>query len=291
MTHRPRLRRSAAAIAVVLVLAPAPSAALAPVVAMMVKQMVQQSVTSMVKDTLLGSLRGMGCKGIALSNAITALDVRGGGRAALAGGLQGMTGMGVPGMPGVAVPGMPAGMVVQGGMPNVGAVAGGPPGAAGPLGDEAMRKMQSQMQGQMQGMPMPTLDPSQMAMLAQAQAMLSQPPASPAETLATIDEMAAIGLLPKPMQSELKDCMTLLPQAAPALGMAMGMLKPMLPQIRQAREQLHALSPDEQDEVAATMAAELQSVSAEDRKLMLENLDGGFFPPRVAEGVKAKLAR
>ena len=61
--------------------------------------------------------------------------------------------------------------------------------------------------------------------------------------------------------------------------------------MRLARAQLHALSPEEQDEVAATMAAEMQSASAEDRKLMLENLEGGFFPPGVVAGVKAKLAR
>ena len=68
-------------------------------------------------------------------------------------------------------------------------------------------------------------------------------PLSPPETLAVMDEMVEIGFLPKAMQAELKECMLLLPTAAPALGMGMGMLKPMLPQIREARDQLHALSP------------------------------------------------
>lgn len=288
MMNRSVYRRSAVALAAALLLVPLPGAALAPVIALLVKQMVQQSVTSMVKDTLLGSLRGMGCKGIALSNAITALDARGGGRA-LAGGLPGMAATGglaaMPNMPTMPnMPNMPPGVTLPGGAPNVGAIAGVPPGAAGPLGDEMMRKMQS-MQSMQPGM---ALDPSQMAMMAQAQSMLSQP-TSPAETLSTIDEMAEIGLLPKPMQTELKECMTLLPQAAPAMGMAMGMLRPVLPKMREAREQMQALSPDEQDEMAATIAKELQSVSADDRKAFVESLGGGFFPPRVSAGVKARL--
>ena len=280
MRDRPRSRRSAVALAALLLLAPLPSAALAPVVAMMVKQMVQQSVTSMVKDTLLSSLSGMGCKGIALSNAITALDVRGGGKAMLMGGLQGAAGMaGVPGMGGMpAIAGMPQRPGATG-LPELPGAAGMLPGATVGMEEQVRRMMPPGM----------ALDPSQMAMMAQAQSMLSQPPASPAETLKTIDEMTEIGLLPKAMQSELKACMTLLPDAAPAMGMAMGMLKPMLPQMREARDQLHALPPAEQDEVAATMATEMQSLSGEDRKLMLESLDGGFFPPRVSQGVKARL--
>lgn len=283
MKKRPRLRRCVTALAALLLLAPLPGAALAPVIALMVKQMVQQSVTSMLKDTLLNSLRGMGCKGIALSNAITALDARGGGRAALTGGLQGLAGMGGPaGMPNMpTLPSMPPGVVVPGAMPNVAAIAGAPPGTA-----EMLSKM---MPGGAGGLPPgAALDPSQMAMLAQAQAMIGRP-TSPAETLSTIDEMTEIGLLPKPMQTELKECMTLLPQAAPAMGMAMGMLAPMLPKMREARDQMHALPPAEQDEVAATIAQELQSASGEDRRLFLESLGGGFFPPRVADGVKARL--
>ena len=95
MTARPffRFRISAtAAAAAALLLVPLSSSALAPAIALMVKQMVQESVTSMVKDALLGSLRGMGCKGIALSNAITALDVRGGGARMALPSIAGMAG-------------------------------------------------------------------------------------------------------------------------------------------------------------------------------------------------------
>jgi hypothetical protein len=220
--------------------------------ALMVKQMVQQSAMSMVKDTLLGSLRGMGCKGIALSNALGALDMRGGGaRTALSGSVAGMAGM--AGMPAGGAAAALSGLVQPGALPA---------GSA--------------------------LDASQLAALQQALSAMNQP-TSPAETLATLDEMADIGLLPKAMQSEMKECMALLPQSAASMGMAMGMLKPMLPQMREARAQMHALSPEEQDEMAATMAAELQSTSAEDRQSFVEVLDGGFFPPRVVDGVKSKL--
>ena len=102
-----------------------------------------------------------------------------------------------------------------------------------------MARMRSMMPGGGQ-LPAGTgIDPEQLSRMMQAMSR----PLSPPETLAVIDEMAEIGFLPKAMQSELKECMVLLPAAAPALGMGMGMLKPMLPQLRQARDQLHALSP------------------------------------------------
>ena len=114
-------------------------------------------------------------------------------------------------------------------------------------------------------------------------------PLSPPETLAVIDEMTEIGFLPKAMQSELKECMVLLPGAAPALGMGMGMLKPMLPQLRQARDQLHALTPAEQDELVAALASDMKELPAADRNTFLEFLDSGFFPKRVAEGLRTQL--
>ena len=71
--------------------------------------------------------------------------------------------------------------------------------------------------------------------------------------------------------------------------MGMGMMKPMLPQLREAREQLHALSPAEQDELAAALAPDLKVLPAADRKPLLEFIDGGFFPKRLAESLRAQL--
>jgi hypothetical protein len=231
---------------------PLTGAALAPAVALMIKQIVQDAVTTSLKDMLLGSLRDLGCKGIALSNALTALETRGGGAAAL-------RGMAAGGLQGMAVPG---GMAAMPGMPDLSTML--PPGMA--------------------------LPPEQAAMLAQLQRSMAQP-LSPPATLGAMDEMAELGLLPRPVQAEIKECMVLLPQTAPALGMAMGMLQPMLPQLREARDQMRALPPAEQEEIAATMAQELKALPAADRALFLEQIDAGFFPPAVAAGVKARLAR
>jgi hypothetical protein len=228
-------------VAVVLVTAPLSCLALAPAIAALIKQMVQQAVTSSAKDMLIGSLRDMGCKGIALGNALTALDARGG-----TAGLRGMAGM--------------QGMQPMAGMPNIANML--PPGTA--------------------------LPPEQAAMLAQLQGAMAQP-LTPAQTLVAMDDMVELGLLPRPVQNEMKECMTLLPQTAPALGSAMGMLQPMLPQLREAREQMRALSPAEQDEFAAMMAQELKAVPAGERQQFVEQLDAGFFPPAVAAGVKARL--
>jgi hypothetical protein len=265
---------------------------------------------------LLSTLNGMGCKGMAIANALQALDLRKGGGGG-AGGMMGLLGGGMPKMPGgmpgmpagmpglpagMAMPQMPAGMAMPGGiampqMPPGMAIPGMPgiagmPGMAGLPGGltggnaEMMARMRELMPSAGQ-LPAGTgIDPEQMSRIMQA---MSQP-LSPPETLAVIDEMAEIGFLPKAMQTELKECMVLLPAAAPALGMGMGMLKPMLPQLRQAREQLHALSPAEQDELVAALAPEIKALAADERKPFLEFLDSGFFPKRVAEGLRAQLA-
>jgi hypothetical protein len=224
-------------------LAPAAGLALPPPLLFMVKQIVRQAAQSMIKDALLASLDGLGCKGIALANAFAAFELRkAGGAAALTAPLA------------------------LGGMPPMGAL---PPEAAAMLA-----RLPPGM--------MPPLDPS----LAQALG----PPLSPRETLATIDELAELGFLPKPIQTELKQCMTLVPAAVPALGMGMGMLKPVVPQLRQARDELRALSPQEQDEVAAVFVQEARVLSRQERAAFVEHLDAGFFPPRIATAVKAGLA-
>jgi hypothetical protein len=241
-------------VAAALGVLPLTSAALSPAVALMIKQIVQDAVTTSLKDILLGSLRDMGCKGIALSNGLAALDARGGGAAAL----RGMAG-GLPGLPGAG------GAMPTSGMPGMADLARMlPPGTA--------------------------LPPEQAAMLAQMQRAMAQP-LSPAQTLATMDEMVELGLLPRPIQAEMKECMVLLPQTASALGMGMGLLQPMLPELRAAREQMRALPPAEQEEMAALMAQELKAVPAAERALFLEQIDAGFFPPAVAAGVKARLTR
>ena len=105
-------------------------------------------------------------------------------------------------------------------------------------------------------------DPRQAEMMSRLQQSMAQPLTLP-ESLATIDDMTALGFFPKAMQAEFKECLLLVPASVPAVGMAMGMMKPMIPQLRQAREQMHALSPAEQEEVAAALA---QEVAADARR-------------------------
>jgi hypothetical protein len=253
----------------------------------MVKQIAQQAATSMIKDALLSSLDGMGCKGIALSNALAALDMRGGGAGALLGGMPKLPAMpNMPGMPNMAgIPGMPGMPTLPGG---VGMPVGGlTQGMAIP--PEMAAKMGAMMPGVGQLPPGMGLGPEQMAMMAQVQRSMSEP-LSPAETLATIDELFELGFLPKSIQGEFKECMVLVPATIPALGMGMGMMKPMIPQLRQARDEMRALSPSEQDEIATVLAQELRALPADQRAALLEHLDSGFFPPRVAQGAKAGLA-
>ena len=263
-------------LAATLALTPAPSEAIAPMLLLMIKQIAQQVAKSMIKDTLLSSLSGMGCKGMALSNALAAFDLRGG-----AGGMPKMpAGMTMPSLPaGMSMPNLPAGAeLLMGGMPQG---AGIPP--------EMAAKMRALMPNGGQLPPGMAMDADQMAMMAGMQQAMSQP-LSPPETLATIDELFKLGFLPKAIQTELKECMVLVPATIPALGMGMGMLKPMIPQLQRARTELHALSPAEQDEVAGQLLQEMKSLPADERAALMEHLDSGFFPPRVSKGVKAGLA-
>jgi hypothetical protein len=256
------------ALVLALALATASSHAIAPALLLVIKQIAKQAATQMFKDAVLSGLDGMGCKGMALSNALQAFELRRAGGAMPAFGMPSMPGM--PALP--AGMGMPAGAL---GMPNLSSVPA-----------EMTAKLQSMMPDASQLPPGAGISPDMMAQLRQAMAQ----PLSPAETLATIDELAVLGFLPKAMQTELKECMVLIPSASATLGMGMGMLRPVIPQLRSAREQLHALSPAEQDEVALTLVQELRALPADQRAALIEHLDSGFFPPRVSAGVKARLA-
>jgi hypothetical protein len=301
----PRARAALSTLAIALALAVPPSEAVAPVIALLAKQMLKDMFTSTLKGMLMDSLSGMGCKGIALSNALSTFEgLKSGGLPRMPGGMAGLTGMpgmpgmpagmtGMPGMPpGMAgMPGMPPGMAGLPGMPTMPGMAGMPPGMAipGMPGMPGMGSMPPEMAAAMARM-MPAgagLDAAQSAQIAKLMQSMG-PPLSPPETIATLDEMTEIGLLPKAMNAELKECMVLLPDAAPTLGMGIGMLKPMLPQFRAAREQMHALSPAEQDELVETMALEFDKVPAADRKAMLGEVGAGMFPPRVAEALKTR---
>lgn len=264
----PSVRAALTTAAITLALMATPSQAIAPLIALLGKQLLQDMVMTTAKSMLMDSLRGTGCKGTALANALDSFgSIKGGGLGVLRG-LPGAAGVGgMPAMP--AVPGTSTGPGIAGmtGMPGMGGV---PP------------EMAAQMARMMTGMPGGGLDAEQSASVAELQRLMGAP-LSPLETIATINEMSELGLLSAAMSTELKECLLLLPQSAPGMGMAMGMMKPMLSQIREARDEMRTLSPVEQDELAASLAEEFDKVPAADRKRMLTELGGGLFPPRVVE--------
>ena len=264
----PSVRAALTTAAITLALMATPSQAIAPLIALLGKQLLQDMVMTTAKSMLMDSLRGTGCKGTALANALDSFgSIMGGGLGVLRG-LPGAAGVGgMPAMP--AVPGTSTGPGIAGmtGMPGMGGV---PP------------EMAAQMARMMKGMPGSGLDAEQSASVAELQRLMGAP-LSPLETIATINEMSELGLLSAAMSTELKECLLLLPQSAPGMGMAMGMMKPMLSQIREARDEMRTLSPVEQDELAASLAEEFDKVPAADRKRMLTELGGGLFPPRVVE--------
>ena len=271
----PIFRAALITATITLALVATPSQAIAPLIALLGKQLLQDMVMTTAKSMLMDSLRGTGCKGTALANALDSFGSgKGGGLGALRG-LPGAAGVGgVPAMPAVpgtsTGPGM-AGMTGMAGMAGMGGMGGMPP------------EMAAQMAGMMAGMmPGGGLDVEQSASVAELQRLMGAP-LSPLETIATINEMSELGLLSAAMSTELKECLLLLPQSAPAMGMAMGMMKPMLSQIREARDEMRTLLPAEQDELAASLAEEFDKVPAADRKRMLTELGGGLFPPRVVE--------
>ena len=268
----PTVRAALTTAAITLALMATPSQAIAPLITLLGKQLLQDMVMTTAKSMLMDSLRGTGCKGTALANALDSFGSGKGGGLGVLRGLPGAAGVGgMPAMP--AVPGTSTGPGMAGmtGMAGMGGMSGMPP------------EMAAQMKGMMAGMmPGGGLDVEQSASVAELQRLMGAP-LSPLETIATINEMSELGLLSAAMSTELKECLLLLPQSAPAMGMAMGMMKPMLSQIREARDEMRTLLPAEQDELAASLAEEFDKVPAADRKRMLTELGGGLFPPRVVE--------
>ena len=275
------VRTALVALAITLSLIAPPSHALAPLIAMLGKKMLQDMLQNSLKDVLLESVSGMGCKGTALANGIRSLgnlnsvnSVKGMG----AGMMPNMTAMpNIQGMPGIT--GM-SGMPGIAGLPGMPTMSGAQP--------ELLAKMYRLMPD---GISAGGLNGGLTAEQAQMLAALTGgagTPQSPQETIGTIDEMAELGLLPKAVAADLKDCLLLVPQSAQALGMAMGMMKTVLPQVREARDQMRLLSPGEQDELATVLAEELDQAPVADRKQMLTGLGGGLFPPRVVDALNKR---
>jgi hypothetical protein len=257
---------------------PAPGFAQVPptMIASLGKQILQNLVFGSVKNELIGSLAGMGCKGAALAGLAAAANAGGAAGAArsLTAGARGPLPSGAA-MRSAGPGGMPPGM-----------------GGMGAMDPATMQKAMETMQQQSGG----GVSPEQMAMMqnamVQMQGAMSQP-LSREDTKAVFDEMAELGLLSDAMRSEAKDCVNYAaPGAGDSIGAAGAMLKnTVLPAARQAKERMAALTPEEQEPLVDGMVEALNSASPADRKAFFDGLGLGFFPPQVVEQVRARGAK
>jgi hypothetical protein len=238
------------------------------------KQILQNLVFGSVKNELIGSLAGMGCKGAAIAGLAAAADAGGGAGAAraLTGGMR-PTPSGGMAMRSAGPASMPPGM-----------------GGMGAMDPATMQKAMEMMQQQSGG----RMSPEQQAMMQKAMAQMQGAMAQPLsrdETKAVFDEMGELGLLTAQMRDEAKDCITYAPPGAgDSLGGAGAMIKTtVLPAARQAKERMAAATPEEQKQLADGMVDALNSASAADRKAFLDGLGAGFFPAPVVEQVRARV--
>ena len=235
---------------------PAPAFAQVPptMLASLGKQILQNVIFGSVKNELIASLAGMGCKGAAIA-----------GLAAAAG--------------------------AEGAKGAAGALTGGRvPSPGGAAMDPAMMQKAMEMMQQRNG----RMTPEQMAMMQKAMSQMqgaASQPLSREETKAVFDEMAEMGLLTDKLRDEAKECITYAPPGAgDSLGGAGAMLEnTVLPAARQAKERMAAATPEEQKQLADGMVDALNSASAADRKAFLDGFGSGFFPAPVVEQVRARV--
>jgi hypothetical protein len=303
---------------------PAASMAVLPLLIALGHHIVRDMVMSQVKGQLIASLAGMGCKGARIASLVASASAveRGTGRLPVPAGIPGgaarwpggeragapmgeLGGLGGPGGS-KGIGGFLGRLSGRGTSPAAGVVAGGVrQGEAGPVGlpgmevgedgrpsmAEAMAAMRRQHPGAGSGAD---LSPEQME---QAQGVLAEMqevaahPLSRAETIEVFDDLARLGVLSDPMHAEAVECILLAPlgsdQALGSTGSVMRAL--VLPRLRETREKLSNLTPDEQDQLAGGVEQALREASPVDRKAFLDGLGTGFFPPEVVEKVRERL--
>ena len=316
MGHRAAwvLRPRTALVAFSLLAAPVAARAILPLLVAMGHKILKDMILNEVKGQLLGSLSGMGCKGARIAGLIATAEATthasGGGLAGgamvhpAAGGIGGPTGGlggqargGLMGGAASRSPGGGAGeTAMQGaGRPGGMGVRGGPgtslmgvaPGAQPDMA-QAMAMMQAQHPG------MTKVSPEQMAQMQEVMAGLQDSadhPLSRPETIEVFDELRDMGVLTDAMHEEARECILLAPPGSDqALGQTGAIMKTMLlPQLRQTRERLAVLTPEEQDELADGFANAYREAAPADRRNIQEGLGLGFFPAPVVEKVRTRL--
>jgi hypothetical protein len=289
------------ALIVLLALEPAVALAVIPLIAGLGKQIVQNMLMGQVKDHMMASLAGAGCKGAAVTGLVANLQtplIRDGGGLVPGGGMGGMGG----GFGPAAGPGAPADRAgtapLQGksrrayrGAPEIPTL---PPGVSPNQIDMSQAMALVQQQAATLAPGMPQMSPEQMA---QAQAAMSQmqsamsQPLTREETLGVFDELSALGVLTPAMRTEAQDCIRLAPPSATqSVGQTGAIFKSLvLPQLHQMHERLQDLPPDQQQQLADEVIDALHSAPAQDRKAFLDGFGMGFFPAPVVDRVRSGL--
>jgi len=292
------------ALIVLLALAPAVALAVIPLIAGLGKQIVQNMLMDQVKDHMMASLAGAGCKGAAVAGLVANLHtpvIRDGGGLVPGRGMGGMGGMsgGFGPVPGPGAPTDGASTApVQGksmradrGAPQIPTL---PPGVNPNQMDMSQMMALVQQQGATLAPGTPQMSPEQMA---QAQAAMSQmqsamsQPLTREESLAVFDELSTLGVLTPAMRAEAQDCIRLAPPSATqSVGQTGAIFKSlMLPQLHQMHERLQDLPPDQQRQLADEVIDALQTAPAQDRKAFLDGFGMGFFPAPVVDRVRSGL--
>ena len=62
-----------------------------------------------------------------------------------------------------------------------------------------------------------------------------------------------------------------------------------LPKLREARERMANLTPEEREQLSSEIAQAMKDASPEDRKAFQEGFGVGFFPTDVVDAVRAKM--
>ncbi len=290
-------------LAVSITLFPSTSGAVLPV--MFGPEILQNVIFGQVRNQMIGSLGNMGCKGHGLAGLIASAKAF---TSPVSGFSRGMSGGFPSGMPGGG-----SGSMSGGGMNMPG------PGMAMPNGIDSTAKSASMHAANANGIPTATeaqaevvtangmpdpavlsqmmgrqMSPDQAAQMQRAMSAMQEAirhPLSRSETIEVFDQLADMGLMTNEMRGEVRDCIMLAPPGSEnAVGVSSAMVKTMvLPKLRDAKQRLNSLTPEEQSQLTDGIVDALQHASAKDRNQFLDGFGEGFFPAAVVEKVRAKI--
>ncbi len=146
--------------------------------------------------------------------------------------------------------------------------------------------------GFISGPQMATANPQTLSAMAAMSAAAAHPLSSD-ESKKVFDDLVTLKLLDEQRLGELVECSTAAgPEGARALGQTAAIFKAtVLPPLMDARQRFADLTPPEQTELAAQIAAELERTPAKERQEFLDGFGTGLFPDSVIQQVRAKIQK